>query len=135
MVMVGDADPAMMEELIRARFGGWRARGRRRPSPITAASPRCRQPVAQPRLSGRADRRATLMLDPALQAVPHTMARERRFLEETLAAQIINRRLEAHARGESAFLDAAVGASRVASTSPTTPSCRSWRATATGGRR
>ena len=27
IVMVGDADPAMMEELIRARFGGWRGEG------------------------------------------------------------------------------------------------------------
>ena len=42
------------------------------------------------------------------------MARERLFLEEALAAQIINRRLEAHARGHSAFVGGGVGTSRVA---------------------
>ena len=46
------------------------------------------------------------------------MARERLFLEEMLAARIINRRLEAHARGQSAFITAAVGLSRRAA-SPT----------------
>ena len=44
-----------------------------------------------------------------MRPLPHTMARERLFLEEALAAQIINRRLEAQARGESAFIGAAVG--------------------------
>ena len=54
--MVGDADPAMMEELIRARFGGWRGAG---PAPAepdygTIAEPP--QPVAGLAYPGRAGR-------------------------------------------------------------------------------
>ena len=46
VILVGDADPAMLEELVRARFGGWRARGRTRPTPISAGrrSPPRRSP-------------------------------------------------------------------------------------------
>ena len=41
IVMVGDADPAMMEELIRTHFGGWQGAGDgAAPIPITAGSPR-----------------------------------------------------------------------------------------------
>ncbi len=49
--MVGDADPAMMEELIRARFGGWRARG--------AGAGRAR---LRPHRRGRASRSPTSLI-------------------------------------------------------------------------
>ena len=98
IVMVGDADPEMMEALIRARFGGWRARGRRRPSPITAPSPRSTRRSPTSPIPARRPPPTWSGCGP-IEALPHTMARERLFLEEMLAAQIINRRLEAHARG------------------------------------
>ena len=57
IVMVGDADPAMMEELIRARFGGWRAQGPAPAEPDYGRIAEVPQPARQPRLSRRADRR------------------------------------------------------------------------------
>ena len=55
-----------------------------------------------------------------MRSLPHTMERERLFLEEGLAAQIINRRMEAHARGPSAFVGGGVGAGRSRSIANTT---------------
>ncbi|MGZ8998553.1 MAG: M16 family metallopeptidase, partial [Allosphingosinicella sp.] len=42
----------------------------------------------------------------------HTIAREREALEEMLASRIINRRLEARARGQADFINSSVGVSR-----------------------
>ena len=111
--MVGDADPAMMEELIRARFGGWRAEG---PAPAEPDYGRIAEVAAagrQPRLSGLADGGEPDLAAPLRAAAAHR-AREQLFLAEALAAQIINRRLEAHARGNSAFVGGAVDTSPLA---------------------
>lgn len=111
IVMVGDADPAMMEELIRARFGGWRGEGPAPAEPDYGTIAEVPQPVANLAYPGTPTAVNLVWLRP-YEDLPHTMARERLFLEEALAAQIINRRLEAHARGESAFVGGAVGTSR-----------------------
>ena len=133
--MVGDADPAHdggidprpLRRLAGRGAGAGRARLRR-------ASPRSPQPVAGLAYPGTPTAVNLVWLRP-YEALPHTMARERLFLEELLAAQIINRRLEAHARGRSAFLGAGVGVSRCAQHRQLRPRCRSTPATATGGRR
>ena len=49
VILVGDADPAMLEELVRARFGGWQGEG---PNP---RRPRFRPP-RRARLAGRGAR-------------------------------------------------------------------------------
>lgn len=107
IVMVGDADEAMMEELIRARFGDWRGEGPAPAEPDYGAIAPAPRPVASLVYPGvpTAARLAWVRPD---EDVPHTMARERMFLEEGLAGQIVNRRLEAHARGASAFIGASV---------------------------
>lgn len=107
LVMVGDADPKLMEELIAARFGGWKASG---PAP--------REPDYG-RIAEAAERTgaisypgsphfATLSWIRPYRPVPPTKAREQRELARILARRILNRRLEAKARGESAFLNAQV---------------------------
>jgi zinc protease len=111
IVMVGDADPAMMEELIRNRFGGWRGEGPAPAEPDYGAIAEVAQPVAGLAYPGTPTGVNVVWLRP-YEPLPHTMARERLFLEEGLAAQIINRRLEAHARGNSAFIGGGVGTSR-----------------------
>jgi zinc protease len=108
VVMVGDADPAMMEDLIRARFGDWRGIG---PAP---ADPDFGQPAAPASnvvgfvYPGVPTTASVGWVRPHDDA-PLTIARERMFTAETLAAAILNRRLEAHARGRSAFLGASIG--------------------------
>ena len=129
LVMVGDADPAVMEELIRARFGGWRAEG---PPP--------REPDMG-RIAERAGRAASLLYPGApttasliwlrpYEPLPHTMERERLYLEEGLAARIVNRRLEARARQEAAFVSSSVGVGR----SPDVANSTSLSVTARDGR-
>lgn len=111
IVMVGDADPAMMEELIRNHFGAWTAEGPPPAEPDYGRIAEGRQPVANLAYPGT-PHAATLMWLRPYERLPHTLAREQLYLEESLAERIINRRLEAHARGESAFLNANVDASR-----------------------
>ena len=111
LVMVGDADPAMMEELIRARFGGWRAEGPAPAEPDYGRIAEVPQPVANLAYPGSPTAVNLIWLRP-FELLPHTRAREELFLAEALAQQIINRRLEAHARGESAFVGGAVDSSR-----------------------
>lgn len=109
LVMVGDADPKLMEELIARRFGGWEASG---PAP------------AEPDYGTIADRPertaalsypgsphfATLSWIRPYTPIPPTRAREQRDLARSLARRILNRRLEAKARGDAAFLNAQVQA-------------------------
>ncbi len=119
VVMVGDADPAMMEELIRARFAGWRAE---RPAPAEPDYGRIAevaQPVANLAYPGSPTAVNLVWLRP-YEPLPHTRAREQLFLAEALAQQIINRRLEAHARGASAFVGGAIDTSRSRSIANTT---------------
>ena len=119
IVMVGDADPAMMEELIRARFGGWRGEGPAPAEPDYGRIAEVPQPVAAMSYPGTPTAANLVWLRPA-ETLPHTMARERLFLEEALAAQIINRRLEAHARGISSFIGASIGTARSRNIADTT---------------
>lgn len=111
VVMVGDADPAMMEELIRARFGGWRAEGPAPDEPNYGSIAEVPQPVANVAYPGSPTAVNLVWLRP-YERLRHTLAREQLFLAEALAQQIINRRLEAHARGTSAFVGGAVDSSR-----------------------
>ncbi|HYD37839.1 MAG TPA: insulinase family protein, partial [Allosphingosinicella sp.] len=111
LVMVGEADPKLMEELIARRFGGWKASG---------------PPPAEPDYGAIADRPertaalaypgsphfATLGWIRPYTPEPPTRARERRDLARALARRILNRRLEAKARGQAAFLNAQVQAER-----------------------
>jgi zinc protease len=111
IVMVGDADPDMMEALIRTHFGGWTAQGPAPADPDWGRIAEVETPVANLAYPG-VPVNATLVWLRPYEHLPHTMARERMYLEETLAERIINRRLEAHARGESAFINASVDAGR-----------------------
>jgi zinc protease len=111
LVMVGDADPAMMEELIRARFGGWRGQGPAPAEPDYGRIAEVPQPVANLAYPGTPTAVNLVWLRP-YENMPHTRAREEVFLAESLAEQIINRRLEAHARGTSAFVGGGIDTSR-----------------------
>jgi zinc protease len=105
IVMVGDADPQMMVELIEARFGGWRGTG---PAPAQAdfgglADPPSRvESVVYP---GAPNNVMVGWVRPYRVERP-TRRRLQTDLEDSLAAMILNRRLERHARGQSTFISA-----------------------------
>ncbi|HEX2763135.1 MAG TPA: insulinase family protein [Allosphingosinicella sp.] len=110
VVMVGDADPRLMEELIAARFGGWKGSG---PAP---AEPDYGRPADVPNRVAALDYPgspyfATLSWIRPWRALPDTKAREKDELAQLLGERILNRRLEAKARGDTAFLNAQVQAS------------------------
>lgn len=109
IVMVGDADPKLMEELIAARFGGWKASG---PPP---AEPDYGRPADVPDRVAALDYPgspffATMAWIRPWRSLPDTKAREKEELARALASRILNRRLEAKARGDTAFLNAQVQA-------------------------
>jgi zinc protease len=129
IVMVGDADPDMMAELIEARFGDWRARGPAPADPDFGAPAEVDRSVASLVYPGVPASANIVWIRPH-EPLPHTMARERDFLAESLATRIVNRRLEAHARGESAFIGASIGVSRqraIANTTMLTVTARDHR--------
>ncbi|HEX8668535.1 MAG TPA: pitrilysin family protein, partial [Allosphingosinicella sp.] len=105
LIVVGDADPALVERLIAARFGGWKGTG---PAP--------REPdygsIAQvPERTGTlvyagAPHIAQLTWLRPYRAEPNTKAKERTELARALAARIISRRLTAKARTGAAFVSA-----------------------------
>jgi zinc protease len=111
IVLVGDADPDVMEALVRTRFGGWRGEGPNPPDPDYGRIAEPAQPVAAVAYRGVPATVSMMWLRP-YEPIPHTMARERLFLEESLAVRIVNRRLEAHARRESAFVSSGLSISR-----------------------
>jgi zinc protease len=110
VVMVGDMDPAVMIELIGARFGSWRAEG---PAPAEPDFGRPTSPatrvdaVAYPGAPNSVSVAWTRPYQPQLA----TRAQQERDLEESLARTIINRRLERRARAEAPFISAGLGGS------------------------
>jgi zinc protease len=111
VVMVGDADPAMMEDLIRARFGGWRGEGPAPAEPDYGHIAEVQPPVANLAYPGAPTAVNLVWLRP-YERSRHTLAREQLFLAEALAEMIVNRRLEAHARATSAFVGGAIDSGR-----------------------
>jgi zinc protease len=107
LVMVGDADPRLMEELIAARFGGWQPSGPAPREPDYGTIAEATERTAAIAYPG-SPHFATLSWIRPYRSVPPTKAREQREFARTLAGRILNRRLEAKARGDSAFLNAQV---------------------------
>ena len=111
LVMVGDLDPKVMEELIAARFGGWQGSGPAPKAPDYGKPAKVANPIGAVAYPG-SPYFATLSWIRPEDPRPDTIARERRELAELLAERILNRRLEAKARGQAAFISAAVDRKR-----------------------
>jgi hypothetical protein len=113
VVMVGDADPKLMEELIAKRFGDWKGE---RPG---ARRARLRHGIAKPPSARRdalaypgAPNSRRSPGSPLRAAAEHQGARAA-DLARSLAARILNRRLEAKARGEAPPMSAPASARTV----------------------
>lgn len=107
LVIAGDADPVLIERLIAKHFADWASTGPEPQEPDfgTVAEPPAR--VATVTYPG-APQSASIMWVRPYEAQPNTKARERTDMARSLAARIINRRLEAKARGDAAFVGAGV---------------------------
>lgn len=111
VIMVGDADPAAMEALIVKRFGDWRPSGPAPQEPDYGAIAKRAERAAALAYPG-APYAATVMWIRPFEHVPHTIAREKDDLARSLAARIVNRRLEAKARADAAYVAASVATGR-----------------------
>lgn len=111
IVMVGDADPAMMEQLIADRFGGWRGTGPAPAEPDYGHIADVKDPTALLTYPG-APHLATVSWVRPYKPMPHTAATEEIDLARSLARRIINRRLEAKARTGADYISASLSASR-----------------------
>jgi zinc protease len=111
VVMTGDADPKVMEELIAKHFGGWQPDG---PAPAEPDYGSIREVAKRTAALAypAAPYAATLMWLRPYEKQPNTRLREKTDLARSLATRIINRRLEAKARGEASYVSAGVGESR-----------------------
>jgi zinc protease len=111
LIVVGDADPRLLEELIAARFGGWKASGAAPSEPDYGRIAETAQRTAALAYPG-SPHFATLSWIRPYEALPPTRARDSTDLARSVARRILNRRLEAKARGDAAFLNAQVAAER-----------------------
>ncbi len=138
--VVGDADPALLAAQVEKWFGDWQGRG-----PLTPA-PSFGDPVAPPGVDpGNPVGEAAVMVEPDLprsftfailrpwRPVNDTIAYNQGILRDTLAAALINRRLEAHARAGGSYLYARVQQDKISRSADATfvsfaPLTADWRA-------
>jgi zinc protease len=111
IIMTGDADPAMMAELIAKHFSAWQPDGQKPAEPDYGRIARDHHRVGTLTYPGAPASGQVMWIRPH-DTSPDTVASERVELMQRIAAQIINRRLEAKARGEASFLNASVGIGR-----------------------
>ena len=111
VIMVGDADPKLMEELIAKRFGDWKGTGSAPAEPDYGSIRKLQERAAALAYPGAPYSASVMWLRP-YEKLPNTKAREAVDLARSLAARILNRRLEARARGDAAYVGAGVGETR-----------------------
>ena len=111
LILVGDAAPKQLEALIARTFGGWKGSGAAPAEPQLGAIRDVPERTAALAYPG-SPHFATLSWIRPYRQLPHTKLREQDDLAEELAKRILNRRLEAKARGDAAFLNAQVGGDR-----------------------
>ena len=124
VIVAGDADPAMLQSLVTKYFADWKVAGRPAPSPsfgdpvvpalASAAAPAATlvgaTPVGETGVVVEPDlpRGATLAILRPWRPVNDTIVYNQGLMTDSLAQQIINRRLEARARSGGSFLSAQV---------------------------
>ncbi|HEX8534608.1 MAG TPA: insulinase family protein, partial [Allosphingosinicella sp.] len=111
VIMVGDADPKLMEQLIAKRFGDWKGTGPAPKEPDYGSIRRLNERAAAVTYPG-APYAANLMWLRPYRRLPNTRARERLDLARSLAERIVNRRLEAKARTGASYVGAGVNETR-----------------------
>lgn len=115
VVVVGDADPAELTRLVTTYFGGWKVAGKRTPppsfgDPVAPAGTDPARPVGETQALVEPDLPRVVnygILRP-WRKVNDTIVYNQGLMIDSLAQAIINRRLEARARGGGSFLTAQV---------------------------
>ncbi|MFM5885288.1 MAG: M16 family metallopeptidase, partial [Novosphingobium sp.] len=119
IIAVGDADPAQLAALVRKYFGGWKAAGKLTPAPSfgdpVAPAGSAAGGIGETRVVVEPDvpRGLTYAVMRPWRKVNDTVAYNQGIMVDALAQAIINRRLEARARGGGSYLVAQVNQEKV----------------------
>lgn len=108
IVIAGDGDPALFEEMIKEHFSKWRGKGKAGNIPdfgMPADIDDISRVVVEPTLP----RFISMVIARPWEQVADTIVYNQQILIDLLAMQMINRRLEARARAGGSFLQASVG--------------------------
>ncbi|WP_167737475.1 M16 family metallopeptidase [Sphingomonas parva] len=111
LILVGDADPKLLETLVARHFGGWTGTGPAPAEPDIGMIREVPERTAALAYPGSPYFATVSWVRPYRQ-LPHTKAREQDELAEALAKRIVNRRLEGKARDGADFLNAQIGGDR-----------------------
>ncbi len=138
--VVGDADPQFLAATIEKWFGDWKGKGALVPAPsfgdpVAPEGVDTANPVGETAVMVEPDlpRSLTFAVLRPWRPVKDTIAYNQGILRDTLAAALINRRLEAHARAGGSFLYAQVQQDKISRSADATfvsfaPLTSDWRA-------
>jgi zinc protease len=108
IVIAGDGDPALFEELLNKHFSQWRGKGEAGIIP-DFGQPRDISDISQVIVEPTLPRFISMVIARPWEQVEDTIVYNQQILIDLLALQMINRRLEARARAGGSYLQASVG--------------------------
>ncbi|PKB25911.1 zinc protease [Novosphingobium kunmingense] len=137
IIVAGDADPAQMAGLIKTWFGSWKGTGKATPAPSfgdPVAPSGGAGGIGETRVIVEADvpRNLTYAVLRPWRKVDDTIAYNQGIMIDSLAQAIINRRLEARARGGGSYLTAQVQQDKISRSAnatfvTVTPLAEDWK--------
>lgn len=108
IVIAGDGEPELFEELLKKHFSGWRGKGKAGSIP-DFGQPQDTADISQIVVEPTVPRFISMIIARPWQQVEDTIVYNQQILIDLLALQMINRRLEARARAGGSYLQASVG--------------------------
>ena len=108
IVIAGDGEPELFEELLKKHFAGWNGKGEAGSIP-DFGQPRDTKDVSKIIVEPNVPQFISMMIARPWEQVEDTIAYNQQILIDLLAMQMINRRLEARARAGGSYLQASVG--------------------------
>jgi len=108
IVIAGDGDPAMFEELLNKHFSRWQGKGEAGTIP-DFGQPQDIADISRVIIEPTLPRFISMVIARPWEQVEDTIAYNQQILIDLLALQLINRRLEARARAGGSYLQASVG--------------------------
>lgn len=108
IVIAGDGDPALFEELLNKHFSQWQGKGEAGTIP-DFGQPQDIADISEVIIEPTLPRFISMAITRPWEQVEDTIAYNQQILIDLLAMQMINRRLEARARAGGSYLQASVG--------------------------
>ena len=108
IVIAGDGDPALFEQLLNKHFGQWRGKGEAGTIP-DFGEPKDISEISKVVIEPTLPRFISMAIARPWEQVEDTIVYNQQILIDLLALQLINRRLEARARAGGSYLQASVG--------------------------